>query len=204
MADGGGSDDAPFGAPPGVPTPSSERAANWASGRALVAAVVSALAWLALTAADPASLIVGVPSIALAALVAGRVGRAEGGPAQHGLAQALAVPGFLLRLMADVFASAWSLALQVFRPRLNVDPGLVSYRLSLLGPEARAAFMNSVTLTPGTLSATLDGEVLAVHALDRRGNVAGELAALEARTAALYGQTMGEPVTRGATAGGAT
>ncbi|MEL6198156.1 MAG: Na+/H+ antiporter subunit E [Pseudomonadota bacterium] len=162
----------------------------WAPYRAVAAGVIGALAWLALSSADPGSLVVGIPTVALAALVAGRVGRAPGSRGPGGWAQAVAVPGFVFRLLVDIFSSAWSLAVQVFRPRLDVDPGLVTYQLSITGPEARAAFMNSVTLTPGTLSATLDGSTLTIHALDRRQGVADDLAALEARTAALFGEDL--------------
>ena len=169
-----------------VPSPGHGPA--WAPWRAVVAGVVGALAWLVLVSADPASLIVGLPSVAFAALVAGRVGRSADARVAGRSARTAAVPVFLLRLLADVFSSAWLLALQVFRERPDMDPGLVTYDLTLASPEARAIFMNSVTLTPGTLSATLDGSVLTVHALDRRSGVAAELARLEARIADLYGE----------------
>lgn len=166
----------------------------WAPWRAATAGAVSALGWLVLSSSEAASLIVGIPSVAFAALVAARVGRAAAGPqARTGADRAalsVVVPLFLFRLLTDVFSSSWSLALQVFRRSLRIDPGLVEYELSLASPEARAAFMNSVTLTPGTLSGTLDGAVVTVHALDRGSRVVPELERLEARIARLYGESL--------------
>lgn len=184
-----GERDAPVaGSPGGDHADNAVRIVEWAPGRAISAAVLGAVAWAVLASGDVASLIVGVPSIALAALIAARVGRAEGWKSTAGSARPAALPAFLLRLIIDVFASAASLTVQMFRPRLDIDPGLVDYRLSLAAPEARAAFMNSVTLTPGTLSGPLDGQILTVHALDRRHDVKGDLRALEARIAALFGE----------------
>ena len=163
-----------------------------AIGRGLAAAIVGALGWGVLSAGDPASLVVGLPTVLLAAVVAARVGRAgAGGSASRGATGSFALIRFLLRLLGDIFGSATPLALQVFRPRLDLDPGVIRHPLALGSAEARAAFTNAVTLTPGTLAADLAGQMLRVHALDRRGGTAAELAALEARVAALYGEPGG-------------
>lgn len=154
------------------------------AGRRLQGAVVAAVcagAWLALTAADPASLVIGAPTVALAAAASIR---AEATPPRRLGALARFAP-FLLR---EIFASAWFVARRVFSPRPRFAPGIVTYRLRLRGDPARAAFMNAVTVTPGTLAADLDGDRLAVHALDRGADVEGPLRALEARIAALFSE----------------
>ncbi len=172
---------------------SADRApARTALGRGVGAGFLGALGWVALSAGDPASLVVGLPTVLFAALIAARVGREPSAAASSARAESwLAVPTFLLGLVRDVLASATQLALHVFRERLELDPGVVHHRLRLQGAEARAAFMNAVTLTPGTLAADIDDSVLRVHALDRRGGTAAELAALEARIAALYDEPRG-------------
>jgi multicomponent Na+:H+ antiporter subunit E len=46
---------------------------------------------------------------------------------------------------------------------------------------------NIVSLLPGTLSATLDGQALKIHVLDSRGDFMTELKALEQRVARMCG-----------------
>lgn len=152
--------------------------------QAIVVALLGAGAWMALTEGDTASLVVGVPTIALA--VAASLG-AEAAPPARPAALARFVPFFL----REVFASAWFVASRALNPRPRLDPGIVVYRLRLESAPARAAFMNAVTLTPGTLSADLDGDRLSVHALDRGEDVPGALADLEARIARLFAEPAG-------------
>lgn len=167
--------------------------AKEAVSRAALVWVVAALAWLALTGGDGASFVVGIPVVLLAGGAAVRV---RGGGAATGWPKARALMAYGARLLWDVFASAWSLALRVLRPRMEVDPVVLHHRVSLQSPAARAAFMNAVTLTPGTLAADLVGDLLAVHSLDRRDAVLADLAALEARTARIFAdETVGrEPL----------
>ena len=152
-------------------------------GRAMqgaAAALAGAGTWAALTGGDPASLVIGAPAIALATAASLR---GEATPPGRPLAAAAFVPF----LVGQIFAGAWYVARRVLRRRPRFDPGVVVYRVRLRREAARALFMNAVTVTPGTLSADLEGDRLSVHALDRRGDVAGELAALEGRVAALFG-----------------
>lgn len=151
--------------------------------QAVVVALLGAGAWAALSEGDPASLVVGVPAVAFAVAVS--LG-AEAPPPVRPVALARFVP-FLL---GEMLASAWYVASRVLRPRPRLDPGLVIYPLRLRSTSARAFFMNVVTLTPGTLSADLDGERLSVHALDRGSDVVGALAALEARVALIFAEAL--------------
>jgi multicomponent Na+:H+ antiporter subunit E len=160
-----------------------------AQARLLALAVVAgASVWIGLTGAEPRSLVVGVPTVAAAA-VAARVA----GAGRH-LPRAWAAPGFALRLLAEIFVSAWSVGRRLFAREPGFAPALTHYTLRLRGEGARAAFMNAVTLTPGTLSAGLDGDRLAVHALDGEAGLAPALEALEVRVAGLYGEPA--PATR--------
>ncbi len=144
-------------------------------------AVACAGTWLALTSGDLASLVVGGPAVALATAASLR---GEAPPPGRAGAAARFAP-FLLR---EIFASAWYVASRVLRRRPRFDPGIVTYRMGLRGAAARAAFMNTVTLTPGTLAADLHGDSLSVHALDCTADVEGALSALEARVAALFAE----------------
>ena len=48
-----------------------------------------------------------------------------------------------------------------------MEPCLVRFRTDLRTEPARVALANSITLTPGTLTVSLEGNDLLVHALDR-------------------------------------
>jgi multicomponent Na+:H+ antiporter subunit E len=83
--------------------------------------------------------------------------------------------------------SAVDLALRLARRDPDFAPGLVAYRVRLRGEGARAAFMNAVSLTPGSLSASLRGDWLIVHSLDGdRPDVRASLSTLESLVAELY------------------
>jgi multicomponent Na+:H+ antiporter subunit E len=167
------------------PRPETSGAAWRRVPQAVLVALLGLGAWTALTGGEPASLVVGLPAVALATAASLR---AEAAPPGNPSALVRFVPFFL----REILASAWYVAARVFRRRLDLDPGLVTYRLRLEGQPARAAFMNAVTLTPGTLSADLRGDRLDVHALDRRGDPRASLAALEARIARLFDQPLAE------------
>lgn len=78
-------------------------------------------------------------------------------------------------------------AARALHPALPIDPAVLSYEMQLESAAARVLMANSVTLLPGTLSADLQGKVLAVHVLNAQSPVMDMLSALERRIAALTG-----------------
>jgi multicomponent Na+:H+ antiporter subunit E len=48
-------------------------------------------------------------------------------------------------------------------------------------PEAIATYGNSITLTPGTITTFVDGNILTVHALERGGAIDLEEGGMDAR-----------------------
>ena len=55
----------------------------------------------------------------------------------------------------------------VLAPEIDVEPCLVRFQTPLKTQAARAALANSITLTPGTITVSLEGNELLVHALNR-------------------------------------
>ena len=51
--------------------------------------------------------------------------------------------------------------------RNEVDPVIVRFRTDLKSRAARVALANSITLTPGTITVSLEGNKLVVHCLDK-------------------------------------
>jgi multicomponent Na+:H+ antiporter subunit E len=143
--------------------------------------------WVALTGADPGAAVVGVPVVLATAFAARAAGSRRYFP------RLLQAPAFLLWFLREIFASAWDLAARLLSRDPQIAPVVVPYSLRLRGEGARAAFMNAVTLTPGTLSAGLVENRLEVHALTGDAGLAESLAEMEARVARLFGETLAEP-----------
>ena len=92
----------------------------------------------------------------------------------------LNVPNLLrtLRLIPDIFIYFIVLIVEIVKanaaisrlvlaPQIEVEPCLVKFRTRLKTEAARVAFANSITLTPGTITVSLEGDKLLVHALNR-------------------------------------
>jgi len=98
----------------------------------------------------------------------------------------LRLPFFLLRLWVEIVKANLDVARIILDPRLPVDPGIVEYRTFLRGDLPRTVFADSITLTPGTVTVWLEGDLLRVHCLcpyHREG-----LPQLERMVAWLFGQ----------------
>jgi multicomponent Na+:H+ antiporter subunit E len=173
------------------PTDAPEAAATDADGRrrrfTALALLAGALTWLALAGLDPGAAVIGAPTVAAAAAAASCARGWRHAP--RALAAARFAPGFLL----EIFVSAVDMARLLLSRDPRLAPAIVDYPLRLKTEGARAAFMNAVTLTPGTLSAALWEDRLAVHALAPDDTLAPTLATLEARIAPLYGETLEDP-----------
>lgn len=150
----------------------------------VVAAAGGAVAWAMLTGADAGSAVIGVPTVIVAAGAATAAGAGAMAP------RVSAVAGFVPYFAHALFVSAWDLACRLVRRDPEFRPGVVAWRLRLTGEGARAAFMNAVSLTPGTLAAGLSGDVLSVHVLDIGEDYRPGLDDLEWRVARLYGETL--------------
>ena len=92
---------------------------------------------------------------------------------------------FLPYFLVESLRGGVDVAARAFHPRLPLAPALLDYPLRLPPGPARVVMADAVSLLPGTLSAELDGAVLRVHVLDHRRRPREQLAALEARIAAL-------------------
>ena len=76
------------------------------------------------------------------------------------LAYFLQLIGEILKANRDVFR------LFLFK-RKQLEPVIVSFRTSLRSEFSKTLLANSITLTPGTITVSLEGNELLVHCLDR-------------------------------------
>jgi len=57
-------------------------------------------------------------------------------------------------------------ALRVLKPSLPINPGIVKTKTVLKSKMARMILTNSITLTPGTLTVDIEGDILYIHWID--------------------------------------
>ena len=70
---------------------------------------------------------------------------------------------YLFFFFKELVKSNLSVAAIVLSPALPVSPGIVKVRTKLKSRMGRMLLVNSITLTPGTLTVELDGEWLYIH-----------------------------------------
>lgn len=76
-------------------------------------------------------------------------------------------------LLIEIIKANISITKLVLAPEIDVEPCLVKFRTPLKTAAARVALANSITLTPGTITVSLEGDEFLVHALNR--DIAGGL-----------------------------
>ena len=74
---------------------------------------------------------------------------------------------YVVVLLAEIIRSNLAITKLVLSPHIDVEPCLVKFRTGLKTDAARVALANSITLTPGTITVSLEGDNLLVHALNR-------------------------------------
>lgn len=70
-------------------------------------------------------------------------------------------------LLIEIVRANFAIIKLVLAPDIEVEPCLVRFITPLKTQAARAALANSITLTPGTITVSLEGNQLLVHALNR-------------------------------------
>lgn len=78
------------------------------------------------------------------------------------------VLSLVLLFFKELALSAWKVAVMVTRPKLDVQPGIFAYPMTVTTDFEITLLANLITLTPGTLSVDVspDRKVLYVHAID--------------------------------------
>ena len=78
---------------------------------------------------------------------------------------------YLPWLFYKILQSSLHVSKLILHPRLPIEPRLIPVQSKLSHHAAVVLFGNSITLTPGTITAEVDRNKLIVHAMDKRENV---------------------------------
>ena len=69
----------------------------------------------------------------------------------------------------EIAKSAWDVTKIILNPKLPISPTLIRVRASQRTPVGIATYANSITLTPGTVTARVSGNEFLIHAITRSG-----------------------------------
>ncbi len=75
---------------------------------------------------------------------------------------------YFLYLLLDILKANVKVAMIVLHPKLPISPGLVIMKNELKNDLPKAVFANSITLTPGTITVDLEGDLIIVHAFTKQ------------------------------------
>lgn len=85
----------------------------------------------------------------------------EGMPYEHAVGAILYIPW----LLKEVFLANLKVARMVWSPKLEIAPRMVHIKHQLKTSFGIATYINSITLTPGTVTVDVDADEIIVHAL---------------------------------------
>lgn len=88
-------------------------------------------------------------------------------------------------LGAEIAKANWAVARIILSPRLSIDPGVVTFASTQHSDLGRVIFANSITLTPGTVTLSVEPGAMVVHALTPAFADAAAGAAMDARVTRL-------------------
>ncbi|MBQ7559439.1 MAG: Na+/H+ antiporter subunit E [Synergistaceae bacterium] len=74
---------------------------------------------------------------------------------------------YVIVLIIEIIKANLSITKLVLAPQIEVEPCLVKFTTPLKTQAARVALANSITLTPGTITVSLEGNEFLVHALNK-------------------------------------
>ena len=84
-------------------------------------------------------------------------------------------------LLWEIVKAGWAVTKAVLRPKLDISPTMTRVVASQHTSAGIATYANSITLTPGTITTDVKGNILTVHALERSGAIDIEEGGMDAR-----------------------
>lgn len=156
-------------------------------GALLGLTVILSLAWLAWSGYfKPLLLILGAFSVAITLYLSIRTNFFEVSGGLLGMASRL--PGYWLWLLVQIVRSSFDVAKIVLSPSLPISPSVVRLKCPRDSVLPQTILGNSITLSPGTITADIDEQEVLVHCLSEAGAVDVESGELLSRIRALEGQ----------------
>ncbi|MEL6753238.1 MAG: Na+/H+ antiporter subunit E [Pseudomonadota bacterium] len=86
-------------------------------------------------------------------------------------------------LFIEILKANWRVIQACLRANLDINPALVKVKTTCMSDLAKTTFANSITLTPGTVTLSVDGDKLLVHALYEEDAEPGAFDEMDRRSA---------------------
>lgn len=148
-----------------------------------------AILWLLLSGYfEPLLLSLGLASVILTVWIAHRMDVVdhEGHPVHLGLR----APMYFPWLIKEITVSNWETAKIILSPNMKIEPHIFKTRSTQLSDVGRTTYANSITLTPGTVTMTMEEDgIFEVHALNRSFREGVETGEMDRRCTAMEGMT---------------
>lgn len=145
------------------------------------------LFWLALSGHyTPMLLAAGAVSAVVCVLAAVRMGIAD--PEGYPIHLLVRFVSYFPWILGEIAKSAWAVTKIIIDPALPISPTMTRVRASQKTSLGIVTYANSITLTPGTITTGVKGDVLTVHALVREGALDLESGGMDARVAQFEGR----------------
>ena len=135
---------------------------------------------------DPVLLALGAGSAFLVLILAARFGITEKHTHLPGLY--LRLPIFFGWLAGRIIVSSFQVAFTILRPRLKINPAFVPVKMKRSSDLTLTIHANSITLTPGTISADLTSDGAEVHVLRHNPETQSEFQETEKKILFLEGR----------------
>lgn len=74
---------------------------------------------------------------------------------------------FTLILVREIWIANFKVMYLILSPRVEVEPRMVYFKTKLRKETSKVTLANSITLTPGTITVTLEEDEFCVHCLDK-------------------------------------
>ena len=81
----------------------------------------------------------------------------------------LAVAGYWFWLLKEIIKANIDVCCRIVHPGMPISPRVVNLKTTQKYDLGRVIYANSITLTPGTVSISVDGDTIGVHALSESG-----------------------------------
>lgn len=85
----------------------------------------------------------------------------------HIMKMTLFLIGYVAVLLCEIVKANFATIKMVFTAKYERQPVLVTFKTKIKSPMFRVLLANSITLTPGTITVSLEEDTYTVHALDK-------------------------------------
>lgn len=136
------------------------------SKRALVLSVFLFAFWIVLTASfSLVNLLVGLLLSLLVAFITNKLIGEPLEPFTVTLPQAWRLLRYFPHLVKEIVVANLDVAERVLNPHMPISPTIIKFKFPLKEPLFQIILANSITLTPGTLTVTIEDDVFYIHCL---------------------------------------